>query len=61
MAAKDLTITFTKERETKNTVRFQENLEKGRERGTIGTLYVLQKDLEGIGNPEQLKVTISPA
>lgn len=61
MAAKDLTITFTKERETKNTVRFQENLEKDRERGTVGTLYVLQKDLEVIGNPEQLKVTISPA
>lgn len=55
-----LEITFTKEKETKNAVRFQEDL-NGRERGTVGTIYVLKKDLETLDNPNKLRVTISDA
>jgi hypothetical protein len=52
-------IKFERERETKNAVRFAEVVADGRERGVVGTLYVLKSDLQTIGNPESLSVTIS--
>ena len=52
-------IKFKRERETKNAVRFQEVVADDRERGVVGTLYVLKSDLQTIGNPEELSVTIS--
>ena len=61
MAAKataELTVAFIKERDTKNAVRFQEVLADDRERGVVGTLYVLKSDLEDLGNPLELEVTI---
>ena len=52
------TLTFTVERETKNTVRYQEQT-AGRP-PAIGTLYV-QKWLLGQNPPAALLVTIQPA
>ena len=49
-----LELEFTKERETKNTVRYQEV-------GTVtavGVLYVQKDVLRALGSPEKLKVLI---
>lgn len=51
-------IKFEREKETKNAVRFAEKLGE-RERGVVGTLYVLKSDLDKLGNPEEISVTIS--
>lgn len=51
-----LELQFTKERETKNTVRFSED---GKQQA-IGTLYVQKSALAKIGDPEALSVTIEP-
>lgn len=49
---------FTKERETKNTVRYAE---QGDESGhKIGVLYVKKSTLERFGNPGTLEVWIGP-
>lgn len=55
-----LHIEFSKEKETKNAVRFAEDVEEGRERGIVGTIYVLKSDLEALGNPTSILVTITP-
>ena len=54
-------LTFTFDRDTKNARRFNENL-NGRERGVVGTLYVLKSDLEkAFGTlPVAIAVTIGP-
>ncbi|MDP9237412.1 MAG: hypothetical protein M3P30_08465 [Chloroflexota bacterium] len=52
------TLTFTIERETKNTVRYQEQTEG--KPPAIGTLYV-QKWLLGQNPPATLSVTIAEA
>ena len=56
-----LNVSFTKEKETKNAVRFQEQVEEGRDRGVVGSIYVLKKDLEELGNPNAIIVTITKA
>lgn len=53
-----LTLTFAKERETKNTIRYQETVAAG-DYPRIGTLYVSKAALVGIGNPDVLTVTIA--
>jgi len=53
-----LTLTFEKEKETKNTVRFQER-ERDDGPPIIGTLYVQKYALKQLGNPETLTVTIN--
>ena len=50
-----LEVKFTKERETKNTVRYQEQEEEGFK---IGTLYI-QKSALGSNPPSQIEVTIT--
>lgn len=55
-----LQVEFTKEKDTKNAVRFAEVLTEGRERGVVGTIYVLKTDLESLGNPDEIVVTITP-
>ena len=50
------TLTFSLERETKNTVRYQEEPETGSPQ-IVGTLYV-QKWVLGDPLPEKLQVTI---
>lgn len=56
--ANSLNVQFTKEKETKNAVRFKEVTD--RERGVVGTIYVLKTDLESLGNPDEIIVTITP-
>jgi hypothetical protein len=54
-----INVQFTKEKETKNAWRFAEDVESGRERGVVGTIYVLKSDLESLGNPNSIVVTIT--
>ncbi len=54
----ELTVSFTKEKETKNAWRFKEVLEEDRLRGVVGTLYVMKGDLNRLGNPNDIVITI---
>jgi hypothetical protein len=57
---KSVTVTFAKEKETKNTVRFAEQVKDG-EDALVGVLYV-QKGTAGVlGNPETLTMTLTAA
>lgn len=49
-------LTFTIERETKNTVRYAED---GKD-PAVGTLYVSKTALATIGTPDHLVVTVAP-
>lgn len=51
-----LELTFKKERETKNTIRYQEETSSS---PAIETLYI-QKSVLGKVPPQRLKVTITP-
>lgn len=51
-----LTLKFTTERETKNTVRYAEDGDP--DTHAVGTLYVQKSHLEKIGTPDKLTVTI---
>ena len=53
-------VEFTKEKETKNAVRFAEVLEDGMDRGIVGSIYVLKEYLEDLNSPEKIVVTITP-
>lgn len=56
--AAKFTIDFTKEKETKNAVRYQEDgTDGGENRGKIGTLYV-QKSAFGKSVPDKITVTV---
>ncbi len=57
--AESLQVEFTKEKETKNAVRFTEVL-GDRERGVVGSIYVLKADLAMLGDPDDIVVTITP-
>jgi len=54
----ELTVSFTKEKETKNAWRFKEVLTPPRERGVVGTLYVMKGDLNKLGDPNEIVITI---
>ena len=56
--ADTITIEFIEERETKNAIRFKEEL-GDRDRGIVGSMYVLKTELEKLGNPSKLVVTIT--
>jgi hypothetical protein len=51
------TLRFTREKETKNTVRFEENVAEGKP-PVIGSLYVQKW---AVGSEESIDVTIGPA
>jgi len=53
----ELKVSFTKERETKNTVRFEEEPREGAST-VIGTLYVQKQALLELGSPSRLNVVI---
>jgi hypothetical protein len=53
----DKTLTFTKEKETKNTIRYQETTEANG-KIIIGSLYIQKSFLEA-NPPESLSVTIT--
>jgi hypothetical protein len=50
-------LVFERERETKNTVRYQEIVADGAE-PSIGTLYVRKTAIASLGTAESLRVTI---
>jgi hypothetical protein len=50
-----LTLTFSRDRETKNTILFRED---GPDTPAIGPLYVQKHALAKLGNPEKLAVVI---
>ncbi len=52
----EITIQLKKERETKNTVRFEETENEEGNPPLVGTLYVQKWALKRLGNPE--KVTL---
>jgi hypothetical protein len=54
----EVTRRFRYERETKNTVRFQEVEDANGEPEAIGTLYVQKWLLRQLGNPKHLVVAI---
>lgn len=54
--AAELKLEFGLDKETKNARRFKEDTT--RERGLVGTIYVLKEGLEEIDNPETLEVII---
>jgi hypothetical protein len=54
-----LELSFQRERETKNAVRFAEQVTDAP--AMVGTLYVQKYVLNRLGNPEQLRVTIEAA
>jgi hypothetical protein len=57
--AKSVTVKFTKERETKNKVRFAEDGDESKH--VVGTLYVDKSAMSKLGNAENLSVTIKSA
>ena len=56
-----ITIQFSRERETKNTVRYTEEIPANDADATpvVGTLYVSKRALQKLGNPDRLTVTIA--
>lgn len=60
MAKGGMVVTFVRERETKNTIRYQKVVANG-DVERIGTLYVQKWALRDLGMPERLTVEIRPA
>jgi hypothetical protein len=54
-----LELSFQRERETKNTVRFEEQVTDAPP--LVGTLYLQKYALNRLGNPDWLRVTIETA
>jgi hypothetical protein len=52
-------VSFTRERDTKNTVRFQEDGDADQHK--IGALYVKKSAMAELGDPQALVVTIEKA
>ena len=57
----DITIQLKKERETKNTIRFEEMENEEGNPPLVGTLYVQKWALKRLGDPEMLTLTLTPA
>lgn len=53
----ELTLTFARERETKNTVRFAEVVEEG-EKPVVGVIYLQKSILEASGALDAESVTV---
>ena len=54
-----LELSFQRERETKNTVRYEEQVTDAPP--VVGTLYLQKYALNRLGNPDRLRVTIEAA
>jgi len=54
-----LELSFERERETKNTVRYEEQVMD--EPPVVGNLYLQKYALNRLGNPDRLRVTIDAA
>ena len=57
----EVAVEFVKERETKNTVRFQEVEDANGEPPAIGTLYLQKWVLRRLGDPQKLTVVVRTA
>ena len=55
----ELTLRFERERETKNTIRYQELAEDGEH--IVGSLYVRKAELARLGDPRELTVIVCAA
>ncbi len=55
--SKSITGTFFKEKETKNTIRFEESDDSF----IMGTAYIQKRSLKELGNPDKIKITIEAA
>lgn len=60
MPTKEMTLSFTKEKETKNKIRFTEEVEEGVDEA-IGTLYMTKSACSTLSGPEKLTVTVKVA
>lgn len=58
---KKTVVRFVKERDTKNTIRFNEVVAKDGDPTVIGTLYVQKFAHQELGSPESLSITIEAA
>ncbi len=58
MPENKIEILFTEEKATKNTIRFEEDLDSEGKPPKIKTLYLQNWVLKGLGNPKKIKVTI---
>ena len=56
--ANQINLSFSFEKETKNTCRFAEDVE-GDEPTVVGAIYVHKANLKAMGNPKKLSVTIT--
>ena len=56
-----ITIRLRKERETKNTIRFEEMENEEGNPPLVGTLYVQKWALKGLGDPERLTLRVEAA
>lgn len=58
--SKKFTLDFSEyDRETKNAIRFQEDLPKGKDRGDIGFVYILKTALERVGIDPEMGVRLT--
>lgn len=55
----ELDLIFTKEKETKNKVRYQETESEVHEI-IVGTLYVSKKAIKELGEPDKINMIIGP-
>ncbi len=55
-----VTITLKRQKDTKNTVRFEE-VEREDAALVVGTLYVQKHAVHALGNPDTITLTIQPA
>lgn len=53
-----LTVLLTRDKETKNTIRFQEEANEEGLPPVIGTLYVQKFAVKRLGDPQAIKVTV---
>jgi hypothetical protein len=55
-----LELEFSKDKETKNTIRFQEDVEEDAT-PVVGMVYLKKQAVKDLGDPENLLLTIAPA
>lgn len=55
---KSVQVSFVKDKETKNTVRFNEEVADDAT-PIVRNVYINKADLAGLGNPERIEVTIT--
>lgn len=57
--AKQVTIEFAREKETKNTVRYAEVVAEGEVTALVGVIYLQKPTAKELGNPDHIVVTFA--